>query len=111
MRLPGMRFTLRRMMAVVAAIALVSGGEVARRHWSFCMRKVSEHGRLDATYTLSATWRSVCPSPMVTIWSSGAKGSNSRNLQTPEEFNGLSRSDHLAWKSDIRLGTGSRFQS
>ena len=61
--------------------------------------------------TLSAACSSVCPSPIVTIISRGAKGSSSRNRQTPEKFSGSSRSDHLASNSLSRRGTGRRSQS
>ena len=61
--------------------------------------------------TLSARWRRVWPSPMVTTCSGGAKGSSSRNRQTPEKFRGSSRSAHLASNSLEPAGTGRRSHS
>jgi hypothetical protein len=46
MRLPRVRFTVRRLMVAVAVIALLSGGEVARRRWVFCKQRAAGHRSL-----------------------------------------------------------------
>jgi len=61
--------------------------------------------------TESARWQSVCPSPIVTIASSGANWSSSRNRHTPEKSSGCVRFAHLPSKCFSDFGTGSRSQS
>ena len=57
MRPPRVRFTVRLAMVVVALAALLSGAEVARRRWVYCLRKAAPHQKLHNEYAMSATSR------------------------------------------------------
>src|ERR1700722_15235768 len=53
----------------------------------------------------------VCPSPMVSTLSGGAKGSSSRKRHTPLKASGSFRCDHFASNSLSERGGGSRSRS
>src|SRR6185312_4741357 len=61
--------------------------------------------------TALAGWSRVCPSPMLTTFSAGAKGSNSWNRQTPPKLSGSYRRDHLSSKNFQLAGGRKRDQS
>ena len=58
--------------------------------------------------TPSQACSSVCPSPMVTIFSAGANGNSSRNRHTPLKQSGSFRRLHFCFERRERLGNRQR---